>query len=180
MRRYGHTMTHSPFPVLAGVAVTAALAAAPLAGAAGGGDTDPGYTGIKPQDRTAGVSGLPGVDRVPPVVRAQIATRHLRSVLRSGKLRVSVTLNERGGAGMVGALQAVKMRRGAKLPKSLFYTASDVKMYGGPGTSSFDLKLPSSAVRRLRRARVVRAVVVYAADDAVRNRAKGLLKSTLR
>jgi hypothetical protein len=165
---------HSPrFPLLAATAAIATLAAAPLAGA-------PGYTGIKPSDRTAAVSGLPGVDRVPPVVRATIVTRHLRTIVRTGKLLVSATLNERGGVGMVGAVQAVKMRRGARLPKSIFYTSSDVKMYGGPETHSFELKLSSAVARKLRNARTVKVAVVYAADDAVRNRAKGTLKSTLR
>ena len=166
--------------LLAGVGVTAALAAAPLAGAAGSGDNDPGYTGIRPTDRTAGVSGLPGVDRVAPVVRAEIATRHLRTLLRTGKVRVGVTLNERGGVGMVGAVQAVRMRQGARLPKSIFYTSSDVKMYGGPGTNSFELKVTKRAVRQLRRARVVKIAVALAADDAVRNRAKATLKRNLR
>jgi hypothetical protein len=174
------TDSRSRLPLLAAVAATAALAAAPLAGAAAAGDNDPGYTGIPPKDRTAAVSGLPGVDRVPPVVRAVIATRHLRTLVRTGTLRLSATLNERGGIGMVGVVQAVKMRRGARLPKSLFYTSSDVKLYGGPETHTLELKLTPSAVRQLRRARTVKVAVAYAADDAVRNRAKGTLKRTLR
>lgn len=176
------TRTRPSLPFPAGLAAAAAIALAPIgvAFAAGAGDTDPGYTGIKPQDRSAGVSGLPGFDRVPPVVNAAIATKHLRTILRTGKLTVTVALNERGGVGMVGVIQAVKMRRGARLPKSLFYTSSDVRFYSGPGSNRFGLRVPASALKRLRRARVVKVAVVLAADDAVRNRAKRTLKSTLR
>lgn len=173
------TESRTRFPLLCGVVASAALSLAPLAGAAGGGDTDGGYTGIPPQRRTAGVSGLPGVDHVPPVVKAAIATKYLRTVLRTGKLKVTVRLNERGGVGMVGAIQALKMRPGARLPKSVFATSSGVEFYPGPGTHTFGLKLTSSSLKRLRGARSIRAAVVLVADDAVRNRAKSRLKRTL-
>jgi hypothetical protein len=174
-------MTHTRFriPFLGALATTAALAVAPIASGAITGDADGGYTGLPPGIAPA-VSGIFGLDKVAPVLKSGIATRHLRTLRRTGTLRVTSAINERGGVAMIGALQGLKARPGKKLSKKVYVTPLFVKAYPAAGNGTFVLVFPAKALKALRNMRKVSVSVLVAADDAVKNRSKAVLTRTLK
>lgn len=173
---------------VAAVLALAPAASATIAGDADGaysgappaGDSDGAYTGASPAGTSAGVSGVAGIDHVAPVIRAGIRTKRLRTLARKGKLTVSAGVNERGGVAMVAAIQPLRGRPGHRKAGTIFITPLSVRFYAGPGTTSFVLRLPARVRRALRKAGAARLVVTIAADDAVRNRSRVVLRKTLR
>jgi hypothetical protein len=159
--------------------IAAALALAPAASATMAGDGDGAYTGAPPGGTSAGVSGQAGIDHVAPVIQAGIRTRRLRTLARRGTLKVSAGVNERGGVAMVAAIQPLRGRRGHRKAGTIFITPLAVHFYAGPGTTTFVLRLTARARRALRKADAARLVVTIAADDAVRNRSRVVLRKTL-
>jgi hypothetical protein len=105
-------------------------------------------------------------DTTPPTVSAKIVKSTIKKLLRSGKLKVKVTMSEAGKV-KLSASTTIKTRHHKRKKVGLGKTTAS---FSAAGTKTVSITVPSSAPRKLRPVKgKVKITVVYSGTDLAGN-----------